>query len=79
VRWSPDGAALWVRPDDRMPVRLERLELATGRRTPLLTITPPSHSGLLHVEELSIAADPPAYAFLTEEQLSHVFVVRGMR
>ncbi len=79
VRWSPDGAALWVRPDDAMPVRLERLELATGRRTPLLTITPTSRSGLLHVEELSLAADPRAYAFLTEEQLSRVFLVQGMR
>jgi eukaryotic-like serine/threonine-protein kinase len=79
VRWSPDGTALWVRPDDAMPVRLERLELASGRRTPLLTITPASHSGLIHVEELSLAADPRAYAFLTEEQLSHVFVVQGMQ
>jgi Tol biopolymer transport system component len=79
VRWSPDGAALWVRGDDAMPVRLERLDLTTGRRTPLLTITPASHSGLLHVEELSLAADPHAYAFLTEEQLSRVFVVQGMR
>jgi hypothetical protein len=79
VRWSPDGGALWVRPDDAMPVRLDRLDLATGRRTPLMTITPASHSGLIHVEELSLAADPRAYAYLTEEQLSHVFVVHGMR
>jgi Tol biopolymer transport system component len=79
VRWSPDGSALWVRPDDELVARVESLDLATGRRTPLLTITPSPRPGLMHAEEFSLADDPRAYAYLSAEQQSQVFVVEGMR
>ncbi|MFL5619205.1 MAG: protein kinase domain-containing protein [Gemmatimonadaceae bacterium] len=79
VRWSPDGSSLWVRPDDEMVIRVERLELATGRRTPLLSITPSVRPGLLNADELTLADDPRAYAFMTSEQQSQVFVVEGMK
>ena len=79
VRWSPDGSALWVSSDYETTIRVESLELATGRRTPLLTITPSSRLGLLYADELTLADDPRAYAYMTSEQQSQVFVVEGMK
>ena len=79
VRWSPDGSALWVSPDDETMIRVESLELATGRRMPLLTIKPSSRPGLLYADELTLADDPRAYAYMTSEHQSQVFVVEGMK
>jgi Tol biopolymer transport system component len=79
VRWSPDGSALWLAPEYESMIRLESLELATGRRTPLLSITPSSRPGLLYADELTLADDSRAYAYMTSEQQSQVFVVEGMK
>jgi Tol biopolymer transport system component len=79
VRWSPDGSALWVTPVYETAIQVESLELATGRRTPLLTIKPSSRPGLLYADELTLADDPRVYAFMTSEQQSQVFVVEGMK
>jgi eukaryotic-like serine/threonine-protein kinase len=79
VRWSPDGSALWVAPEYKTTIQVESLDLRSGRRTPLLSITPSSRSGMLYADELTVADDPRVYAFMTSEQQSQVFVVEGMR
>jgi dipeptidyl aminopeptidase/acylaminoacyl peptidase len=79
VRWSPDGSALWVAPEYETTIKVESLDLGSGRRTPLLSITPSTRSGILYADELTLADDPRVYAFMTSEQQSQVFVVEGMR
>jgi hypothetical protein len=68
-----------VAPEYKTTIQVESLDLRSGRRTPLLSITPSSRSGMLYADELTVADDPRVYAFMTSEQQSQVFVVEGMR
>lgn len=63
-RWSPDGSALWVKGGTDETPRVDRLDTATGRRTPLVTIErPPGESDrIVHVV---LADNPHTYAYLT--------------
>ena len=77
--WSRDGAAVWVGKPNEIPMRIERLDLASGRRTLLEVIAPPNRSGLLFYGWVSLALDPGSYTYQTREYVSHLFTVEGMR
>jgi Tol biopolymer transport system component len=77
--WSRDGAAVWVGKPNEIPMRIERLDLASGRRILLEVIAPPNRSGLLFYGWVSLARDPSVYAYQTREYVSHLFTVEGMR
>ena len=79
VGWSRDGQAVWVCNPNEIPMRVERLDVATGRRSLLEVIAPPDRSGLLFFGSLSLAQDPRVYAYQTREYVSHLFTVEGMR
>ena len=65
-------------PQRELPVRVERLDLETGARTPLISLVPKQQSGLLMINVASLADDPRAYTYLVNEHLSHVFELKGM-
>ena len=77
--WSRDGAAVWVARPNEIPMRVERLDLASGRRTLLEVIAPPNRSGLLFFGWVSLALDPRSYTYQTREYVSHLFTVEGVR
>ncbi len=79
VRWSDDGRAVFVCDPNEIPMRVDRVDLATGRRELLETIAPADRSGLLSVVGLSLARDPHVYAYQTRDYVSHLFTVEGMR
>jgi len=79
VRWSPDGHALWITRYDQFVLAVEQIDVASGQRRPLLTITPESRAGVLQIRDLSLADDPHAYAYSTREYLSRIFVIKGIR
>jgi Tol biopolymer transport system component len=79
VGWSQDGQAVWVCNPNEIPMRVERLDVATGRRSLLEVIAPPDRSGLLFFGSLSLARDPRVYAYQTREYVSHLFTVEGIQ
>ncbi len=79
MRWSPDGRALWLSREDEIGLHVERLDMATGRRSPLTDIPVARHPGLLGVGEPNLSDDASAYAYIATEYVSHVFVVEGIR
>ena len=79
VGWSQDGQAVWVCNPNEIPMRVERLDVATGRRSLLEVIAPPDRSGLLFFGSLSLARDPRVYAYQTRDYVSRLFTVEGMQ
>ena len=77
--WAREGGAVWVGNPNEIPMRIERLDLASGRRTLLEVIAPPNRSGLLFYGWISLALDPRVYTYQTREYVSHLFTVEGMR
>jgi eukaryotic-like serine/threonine-protein kinase len=79
VRWSPDGRALWVRRGGEIPARVERLDLVTGRREPLIEVGPRDQPGNIALFSIALADDPKVYAYGALQYVSHLFVVDGVR
>jgi len=79
ARWSPDGAALWVQSATGPNPRFDRVDVATGRRTPLLTIETPSDVPVFAIFSISLADDPQVYAYSAWSYSSQLFTVQGVR
>jgi eukaryotic-like serine/threonine-protein kinase len=79
LRWSPDGAALWVASGALQNLRLERVDAMTGRRRPLVTMETPSDLPLFFLFGLSLADDPLTYAYSAGSYTSLLFTIQGVR
>jgi Tol biopolymer transport system component len=79
IRWSADGRFLIVWRSGEVPARIERLEVATGRREPLRTLGPSDLTGVLRVGPFSFSDDGKGYAYACRRMVSHLFLVEGAR
>jgi Tol biopolymer transport system component len=79
LRWGTDGRSLVLYSGSQVPVRSERLDLATGRREPLRTFGNPETAGALRIGTFALNNDGKSYAYSYGYQLSHLFVVEGAR
>lgn len=73
------GDALWIRAGAVFPYRLERLELATGRRVPHAQLKPVDPAGMLSVPSVLISPDGGAYAYNVVRIISDLYLATGFR
>ena len=59
--------------------RMDRLDLATGRRTPLVQLGADRPSGRIRLAFATLADNPRVYAYVAEDYLSSLFTVDGVR
>ncbi|MHC4992627.1 MAG: protein kinase domain-containing protein, partial [Planctomycetota bacterium] len=78
--WSPDGAAVYVHRSGAVPLRLERVDLETGERTPSISIGPTDTAGLVVIWINDAVLDPDrGYAYNYVRRLSKLFLIDGDR
>ena len=70
IRWTADGksllvASLWW----EVPLRVEKLDLATGRREPFTTLGPAELTGAVQIAPIAF----------TDDGKSHAYAVGGWR
>ena len=76
--WGPDSASLLIWDRNRVPVDVEKLDLATGKRTRVLTVTPADPIGIPGVQTLLMTPDGGAYAYNITRKLSQLYVIEGL-
>ena len=79
LRWSPDGRSIWVQGASNLGTHIDQVDVATGRRSPLVVIEPATRSGLLEIDLPTVADDPRIYAYVLLIHESRTFVVDGAR
>jgi Tol biopolymer transport system component len=79
IGWSPDGRALRAFHRGEVPVEAVQVDLATGRRTHLLTLAPRDRALLEHIRWVSLADDPRWYAYSYTEKGSRLYTVEWGR
>jgi eukaryotic-like serine/threonine-protein kinase len=79
VGWSSDGRALLVRTGTDLPARIDRVDIATGRRTLLAEMGPQDRAGLFYFAPVSVSKDGAQYAYRYWKRLSTLFVVSPQR
>ena len=77
-RWSADGKSLFIWNYSGVP-RLDRLEIATGKRVPMYSTIPPDSSGIVSFTYCRANADGKAHVCSAHRLLSDLFVVNGLR
>ncbi len=78
-QWAPDGRTVFVGDPTVVPMRVDRLEVATGRRTLVRTLGPADLAGVLQIGSVVTSGDGRYYAYGTDVTISHLFLVDGAR
>ncbi len=79
IRWGADGRSLLLYRGDQVPARIERLEVATGKRQAVRTIGPADLTGVLSTGPFVFTDDGKGYAYACRRMVSHLFLVEGAR
>ena len=79
VRWSRDGNSLFVYHASDVPLRIARLNVASGTRDIVRTLGPADLSGVTSVSSPFLAMDEKSYAYSFQRTISHLFLVDGAR
>jgi hypothetical protein len=75
VHWSADGRSILIGTLSTVPVRIDRLTLATGARTPFVELAPSDRSGALYTYEAAFSEDERAYAYSVVRDRSYLYEV----
>jgi serine/threonine protein kinase len=77
IRWDAIGEALFLATGD-VPVRIDRVVLATGRREFWKELGPSDPSGIYRIDA-HLTPDGKSYAYTYLREISYLYVVEGMR
>jgi DNA-binding winged helix-turn-helix (wHTH) protein len=77
IGWAGNDALFVAR--GGLPLYLDRLDLATGRRTPFRTLNPAERSGVLRYNSVVATPDGRHVAYSYARQASDLYVVKGLR
>jgi len=78
IHWAADGAAVFVQRRSGLPARVERVDVATGARTPWLELTPPDPAGVHGIGPIHLSADGRTAVYSYRRKLDQLFVVEGL-
>jgi eukaryotic-like serine/threonine-protein kinase len=78
-RWSLDSHSLFVGDGTVIPAVIERVDLATGRRTVVKRIVPPDLTGVLGISSAVLNNDASVYVYAYREHRSSLFLLNGAR
>ena len=79
VTWSVDGKSAYVYHDDKTTAPVYRIELATGKRQIVNTVSVSDPAGVTAVVNMRITPDGKAYAYSYNRELSDLYLVAGVR
>jgi len=79
IQWSADGRSVYVYRPANVPFRLERLDLASGRRELVREVAPADRTGVLYSVGAALTDDTRFYAYDFKRMTSQLFVVEGAR
>ena len=77
--WSTDGRSLFVIVPVAPAARVDRLDLATGRRETLKTLMPADRAGLIGTSFVYLSNDARSYVYSYRRILSTLYLVEGLR
>ncbi|HEV2022406.1 MAG TPA: protein kinase [Terriglobales bacterium] len=79
IRWGADGHSLLVFRQNQLPVRVEKVELESGRRTLVRELAPADRSGVTGIGFVSMSGDAKWYVYSYGRDVSQLFTVEGVR
>ncbi|MCA9759757.1 MAG: PD40 domain-containing protein, partial [Candidatus Eisenbacteria bacterium] len=78
LRFDESGSQLFFVGGGSTRRSLDRLDLASGERTPLAVLEPPSPMGLIYMTKPVVSADGGRYAYSFMRVVSNLYLVEGL-
>jgi hypothetical protein len=75
VGWSTDATAIFIQDGTDVPVKIDRIDIRTGRRTLLREIGPADQAGYFFLTPQTVSQEGAQYAFRYWKRLSTLYVV----
>jgi Tol biopolymer transport system component len=79
LKWTADGASIFVYRPSAPPLRVEKVDVKTGRRTLWKEIRPPDPSGVEQVGPVQITPDETSYVYSYRRVLDDLYLATGLR
>ena len=79
ARWSGDGKALYVYQAGAPPLKIYRMDVATGRTTPLRELIPTDRAGVVRIGAVVTNPQGTEFAYSYLQALSVLYVIYGLR
>lgn len=79
ITWSADGRSAYVYDDEKTSAPVFRLDVATGKREPIMTIVPSDPDGVTAIVSVRMTADGKTYAYSDSRELSDLFIASGVK
>jgi hypothetical protein len=80
IRWSPDGKSILAFEIGSLPMRIVRVDVATGRAEPWKEVGPADLSGVIAIDTVFIAPDEKSYVYGYSSSVnSDLYIVNGLK
>ncbi|HKC83534.1 MAG TPA: hypothetical protein VKD46_06010, partial [bacterium] len=79
LRWTADGASIFVYRPSAPPLRVEKVDVKTGRRTLWKELRPQDPSGVNQVGPIEIAPNETSYVYSYRRGLGELYLATGLR
>ncbi len=79
VAWSGGGRSIFVYRPAEIPAKVDRIELATGRRTLWKELRPSDPAGVEFIGPILMTADEKSYVYGYRRLLTDLYVVEGLK
>jgi Tol biopolymer transport system component len=77
--WARDGKSVFVRRRGEVPLRVMKLDLASGRKELWKELMPPDPAGVSTIAPVLITPDEKYYAYSYTRSLADLYVVDGLK
>jgi eukaryotic-like serine/threonine-protein kinase len=78
IQWAADGASLYLYKYGTLPARIERVEIATGKRTLWKTLAPSDAAGVHGITIIHMTPDGRVCFYSYLRTFSDLFLVKGL-
>jgi eukaryotic-like serine/threonine-protein kinase len=79
VNWAADGQSAYVYQDNKTSATVYRLELVSGKRVQIASLTPSDAAGVTAIVNVRMTADGRTYGYSYLRELSDLFLVGGVK
>jgi hypothetical protein len=78
LQWSEDGRALFVFKPERRAVTIDRVDLASGARSPWHELRPADAAGIIDIGPIYMTRDGQRYAYGFRRFITDLYIVEGV-
>jgi len=79
AQWSSDSKALYIYRPDEVPLRVQRLDVATGTMKPIRTLVPADRAGVVSIAPVVTNPQASEFAYSYYQATSILYVISGLR